>query len=87
MSEPFTLRVRGEPIGVAHGVENWARAAAFVCDAYGRTATTPRWAFDATFDAAMYRALLEMEPLRTDHWAEPPLTNFTKGWTQPDAED
>ena len=72
MNEPFTLRVRGEPIGVAYGVENWSRAAAFVCDAYGRTATTPRWAFDSTTER--FRTLAEMEPQRTDHWAEYPDT-------------
>jgi hypothetical protein len=48
MSESFTLRVRGEEIGRAFGLENWLRAASFVCDRFGRTATTPRWAFDAT---------------------------------------
>jgi hypothetical protein len=48
MSEPNTLRVRGEAVGQAFGLENWTRAEAFICDAFGRTATTPRWAFDAT---------------------------------------
>jgi len=46
----FTLRVRGEPIGLAYGTENWFRAVSFVCDRLGRTETTPSWAIDASIE-------------------------------------
>jgi hypothetical protein len=62
MSESFTLRVRGEEIGRAFGLENWQRAASFVCDRFGRTATTPRWAFDASAEVLPVTA-------PTDVWA------------------
>jgi hypothetical protein len=55
----YLLRVRGEPVGTAYGLENWQRASAFVCDRYGRTETTPRWAFDATQPTDTWSVLSE----------------------------
>jgi hypothetical protein len=73
MSESFTLRVRGEEIGRALGLENWLRAASFVCDRFGRTATTPRWAFDASADLDV-----------RDHWAGYPDRLSEQPWRPSD---
>lgn len=60
-ASPVTLRVRGVPIGLAYGVENWFRAVEFVCDRLGRTETTPREAVWPTWD----HVSAEGWPLRT----------------------
>jgi hypothetical protein len=39
--EPFNLRVRGEPVGIAVGVENWFRATQFLCFKNERQAPAP----------------------------------------------
>ncbi len=65
--EPFKLRVRGEEIGIAVGIENVCRAEQFLCDRLSRSVRTPWWALSSDPDV--------------------PLSNLTKGYTQPDAED
>ena len=80
--ETFTLRVRSQPIGVAHGVENAYRAVEFVCDRGGRVETTPEWAIDATLEAP------RVERFRTWTEREPSLGELCRGTTHPDdAED
>jgi hypothetical protein len=89
MSESFTLRVRGEEIGRAVGLENWQRAASFVCDRFGRTATTPRWAFDVPMwpgpphDAYPPASMDSFAEVR-DHWAGYPDRLSEQPWRPSD---
>lgn len=61
-AEPFLMRVRGEPVGVAYGSENWFRAIDFISDRLGRTTTTPRWAVDATVEPSLYELCRSSKP-------------------------
>lgn len=76
--EKIQLRVRGEFVGIAYGSENWFRAQDFLQPGHVSTAL-PAWITSEVWDS------LIAARRRLD--ADVPLTNMTKGSTQPDAED